>query len=115
MTYVSYNQSKPVTPQEVTKLKQTLIPDIVIESFNELIAKNFNGSNATVLQKEIINTISTKWKLQNKYDLDTDRIFEEKWLDIEDIYSKAGWDVYYDKPAYCESYEPTFEFSKRRR
>ena len=40
-----------------------------------------------------------------------DKICEEGWLDVEDVYRKAGWEVIYDAPGYNESfYEPSFEF-----
>lgn len=39
-------------------------------------------------------------------------IFDKHWLDIEDTYRKAGWNVEYDKPGYCENYDAYFVFSK---
>lgn len=40
-------------------------------------------------------------------------VYGKQYLDVEDIYRKEGWKVVYDKPAYCETYEPTFTFSKK--
>jgi len=42
-----------------------------------------------------------------------DEVFDKGWLNIEPMYRAAGWKVVYDKPAYNESYEPTFTFTKR--
>ena len=33
-----------------------------------------------------------------------------KYLDFEDEYRTIGWKVTYNKPAYCETYEPYFIF-----
>jgi hypothetical protein len=40
-------------------------------------------------------------------------VFDNQWLDIEDIYREAGWKVSYDKPAYNETYKAYFTFSRR--
>jgi hypothetical protein len=42
---------EPIRPEDVVKLKTTIIPDQVIESFNKLIAKNFRNSSATFDQE----------------------------------------------------------------
>lgn len=40
-------------------------------------------------------------------------IFAEKWLDVEEIFRQVGWSVSYDNPAYNESYEPSWTFTKK--
>jgi hypothetical protein len=97
---------KPVTPDDVVALKSKIIPNVIIETFNEAIAKNFNGEHSTVFQHEIVAMLVGK-------DFTIEEIFKNRWLDVEDIYRDAGWKVYYDKPAYDESYEPSFTFRKR--
>ena len=97
---------KALSPGEVLKARKVMIPDIVFEIFNELITEKFNGSYAYVGQDAVIDRIV-------KAGHSRDTIFEKHWLDIEDIYREQGWNVSYDKPGYCESYEPTFEFSKK--
>ncbi len=97
---------KPITPSQAEKLKSSSIPDAVIEAFNELIAEKLNGRHATVMQKEAVRRIKTKMKVTN------DELFYNGWMDVEPIFRKAGWKVTYDKPAYNESYEPSFQFSK---
>ena len=42
-----------------------------------------------------------------------EKVFKNKWLDVEEVYRKAGWKVEYDKPGYCEDYEAYFVFEKR--
>lgn len=98
--------TKPITPKEVVSLKKTLIPDAVIESFNELIAENFLGDYSSFKQKDVVARMVAKG-------LKTADIYKNGWLDIEDIFEKAGWKVDYDKPGYNESYDASFSFSKK--
>lgn len=106
---------KPITPSQVIKKKKDGIPDFVIEAFNTLIAKNFNGHSSTLRQEDVLQVILAA----SPEGTTSDKVFDEHWLDVEDIFRKAGWDVEYDKPAYNETYEPTFKFtpkgSKRNR
>lgn len=95
----------PITPQEVIEHKQKQIPDEVINTFNELIAQNFNGYSATVIQKDVVSLLEKRGFIR-------DGIFNYHLLDVEDIYRNAGWKVKYDKPAYCESYDAYFEFRR---
>lgn len=106
---------KPIKPSEVTDRKRELIPGFVIEAFNELIAKNFSGGRAVILQDKITKLIQYKYNQRHRYTdrLSSQDIIDNKWLDIEDIYRKAGWIVEYDSPAYNESYPCTFTFSKK--
>jgi hypothetical protein len=80
-----------------------MIPDVVIKTINELIVKNWNGDSAFVGQRSIEKELSAAG-------LKRSDIFDNKWLNIEDIYRGAGWEVFYDKPGYNESYEPRFGF-----
>ncbi len=93
-----------IRPEEVLNAKQTLMPECVLESFNTLIAENFNGRYARILQKDVIAKICAHGHSR-------DTIFDKHWLDVEDIYRAQGWKVEYDKPGYCESYDASFTFS----
>jgi len=95
----------PIKPGDVVKVKQGTIPDAVIEAFNELIVKKFDGRSATVRQDEVISLLVTKG-------LKEEAIYENGWLDVEGIYEKSGWEVAYDKPGYNESYAAFFVFTK---
>ncbi len=98
---------KPITPQQAAKLKDSHIPDAVIEAFNELIAENLKyGKNATVMQNLAIRRIKTKMSVTSE------KLFEEGWMDVEPIFRKAGWSVKYDSPCRDENYEPHYVFSK---
>jgi hypothetical protein len=100
---------KPITPAQVIKKKKDGLPPFVIEAFNTLIAKNFNGHSATIRQEDVLQVIMAAAPEGTT----SDTVFNEHWLDVEDIFRKAGWTVRYDKPAYNETYEPTFEFTPK--
>lgn len=98
--------AKPITPKEVVSLKKSLIPDAVIESFNELIAENYSAEESSFKLKSVVARMVKKGlKLKD--------IHDNGWLDVEDIYEKAGWKVDYDQPGYNESYDAYFSFSKK--
>ena len=52
--------------------------------------------------------------LATNADLTRQTVFDNGWLDVEEAHRAAGWRVEYDKPAYNESYDAFFVFSKRR-
>jgi hypothetical protein len=96
--------TKPIKPSEVEKI----VPDEVIESFNELIQKYWNGNESVIKQVEVVKLISEKTGM---YDSE---IFDKKYLDVEPIYISAGWEVKYDEPGFNENpYPPYFRFSKK--
>ena len=97
---------KPITPRQALKDKVTVLPDGVIKVFNFLIVSNLADGEACISQKEAVTALVKEGFTRNE-------IFKKGWLDIEDIYRAAGWEVEYDKPGYNETYEPTFTFSKK--
>ena len=106
------NQVKPVSPDEVTKRKAETLPAEVIEAFNELIVQKCANGHGTIKQGDAVALILSKMADREITRAD---IFKNGWLDVEKVYRAAGWDVVYDKPGYNESYEPTFEFTRRRK
>ncbi|HEU5114533.1 MAG TPA: hypothetical protein VFT82_02075 [Candidatus Paceibacterota bacterium] len=96
----------PLKPKDVVDKKAEDIPPEVIEAFNEMIAKEWDGGSARVVQKDVIKKIVEKG-------ISRDEIFKNNWLDVEEIYRKNGWDVEYDKPGYCENYDAFFVFSEK--
>ena len=102
--------TKPITPKEALSLKRASIPDEVYEAFNELIASEISASGyCTIYQDKVVKLI------QSKLDCKRAEVFSKGWLDVEEQYIKAGWDVKYDKPGYNETYEANFVFSKPRK
>ena len=43
--------TKPISPNEVADQKKKDIPDVVIEIWNKIIAKNYCNGSSTVLQR----------------------------------------------------------------
>lgn len=99
---------KPISPNEV----KHVIPDLIIEAVNKLIQEKWDGQKAVIQQCEILNLVVNDDEDSPNY-LTRGEIFKKKFLDFEDLYRAAGWDVDYNKPAYCESYEPYFTFTKK--
>ena len=98
---------KPITPEEASKKKLADIPDAVIEAFNTLIIKNFNGTSSTVKQDDVMALLTKDETLTRR------QIYDNNWLDVEDLYRAVGWKVEYDKPGYNESYPATFKFTRK--
>jgi hypothetical protein len=100
---------EPISPQGALDLKITNIPDVVIETVNMMLAEKMTKSGyVTLLQKDICDRICAA-----SPGLHNSMIYSNGWLDFEPFYEKAGWKVEYDKPAYCESYEANFKFSRK--
>lgn len=102
----------PVTPEEVVNRRLKDIPEAVIEAWNGVIAKYFQGSaksgSSRFVQDEAVDAIIEAMGCDRKV------VFDNHWLDIESLYRDAGWSVTYDRPGYNESYDPTFEFRVKR-
>jgi hypothetical protein len=105
---MAMTKGKPISPDEVVERKNNLIPDEVIDIFNDLIVLNFRGTSATIRQKDVLKLIAERLNISNQQ-----VVFDNKWLDVEDIFRQQGWKVSYDKPGYNESYNATFTFSKK--
>lgn len=105
---VTENNVKPIKPSEVGEMKRKIFPDAAFEAFNELILQGFCDGSVTILQKNAV-------ALMVKKGLKSDEIFSKNWLDVEEAYRSAGWDVEFDSPAYCESYDASFKFTPKKR
>jgi hypothetical protein len=113
---------EPINPNDVIKAKFKQIPDEVIESFNEMIAKTYFNGRASFKQDDVLKLVVDKMEATKNKDSSSDdnwikqshsEIFDNHWLDVEDIYRRVGWDVKYDKPGYNETYSATFTFKKK--
>jgi len=103
---------EPIRPDEVCEEKLKRIPESVIAGFNDMIARNWNGSSSKFKQDDVVRVILTRMNIRSRTP-HTDRyLFDNKFLDVEDIYREQGWIVDYNKPEYNETYSATFEFSK---
>lgn len=110
---------EPLTPAQALQQKVSNIPQEVIDAFNTLLASRYSGHSVTIRQNEVIDLILKNLNYEVDYNGDPAQtysrqdIFNQHWLDIEPLYEKNGWKVTYDKPAYCETYEPFFVFEPK--
>lgn len=105
--------STPFTFDDVKKSKKSHnmdnIPWYVIDAVNKLLVKNFSKrSSITISQDELIEEIKS---LNDT--VTNNELFENHYLDIEDLYENYGWKVTYNKSAYNEESSSTFTFEKR--
>lgn len=104
---------QPITPQEALDLKITTIPDEIIETVNRMLAERMTKNGSVTLMQDDICKQSIALFAERGCGVTNHDIYAGHWLDFEPFYEKAGWKVVYDKPAYCESYEPNFTFSRQ--
>lgn len=96
---------KAITKQEVAEaVGNREFPDFVIEAFNQCIVASKVKNSTTVYQDDVMAIIVQK-SGKTRY-----QVFDNNWLDVEEYYRAAGWQVSYDKPAYNESYKAYFTF-----
>lgn len=95
---------EPIRPHEVKEKQIKSIPPEVIKVFNDLIVKHYNGRSAMIKQDEALS------KVMEALSLSSNQVFENKLLDVEDVFRQAGWSVVYDKPGYNESYNAFWTF-----
>lgn len=94
---------KPITPAEVGAHKAKVIPGFVFEIFNELITKDYCRGRSIVYQDEVIAKILARYPTEEA-GMRRQEIFSSGWLNVEDVYVAAGWQVGYDKPETHRAY-----------
>jgi len=101
--------TEPITPQEAAGKKRDLLPEFVLEAFNDLIALKWDGRNSSFTQDEVIERIIAK---ANPADTKRfqEKMFNEGWLDVAGIYQLAGWIVTFDRATYGENYSSFYVF-----
>jgi hypothetical protein len=104
---------KPIKPEEILDKKAETIPAAMILAVNKLIALNWNGHSSTFRQDDLLAEYFNITGEANDR-ANHEKLFAKRALDFEDVFRREGWKVVYDKPAYNESYEPTFEFSVKK-
>lgn len=100
------NMIEPIRPNDVW----IEIPEFVIEIVNKMIKEAWDGEEAKISQKDVVDKILRGYPGMEK--ITTGTVYKKHWLDFEDLYRKVGWKVIYDKPGFNESYEPYFKFTK---
>lgn len=102
--------AKALNPNDLAKKKKEVLPDFVFEAFNNIIAKNFNNNSSHFRQDEVVEEMIKLAQFSEP--IDKKIIFDNHYLDVEDVYREEGWTVSYDSPAYCEDFPATFTFKK---
>lgn len=107
---------KPISPKALieARKKPKFFPPEIIEAFNELITKNFNGGEARVLQKEI-QALALSKMVKNGRNASSKDIYDNGWMDVEPLFRASGWRVEYDKPGYNDAppYDAFFVFTPK--
>lgn len=96
--------SKPIRPEECSEV--VAFPPEVFDAFNHLISTNLRGGTATFKLTAAVAEIASRLNISRS------EVFNRKLCDVEEAYREAGWEVEYDQPAWCESYEAKFTFKK---
>jgi len=102
---------KPFTPDFILQNKDKFIPQEMIKAVNILLSEKYNGNSATLKQFEIIQ----KFLEISGSKYSRNEIFDKHYLDFEEIFRNAGWEVKYDKPGYDEDYDENFKFTKNKK
>lgn len=99
----------PMRPTDLGFVQASVLPQEVFDVFNEEIASNWSGSSAVVKQDYVVSAILSRleWSSDNRQ-----AIFDHGFLNIEEAYRSAGWNVVYDKPGYNEFYTANWTFTK---
>lgn len=99
---------KALSKEEVIKNQISKIPGEVIEVVNKLLTENYepNNGTASIHQDDILNLLSSPaYGNHSRRD-----VFDNHWLDFEDIYREKGWKVTYVKATYDDEFASYFKF-----
>lgn len=97
---------KPLSPDELYREAIKHIPDGVVEAVNELLVTASYGPQIIIGQDALVNKLEERGFVRNE-------IFSKGYLNFEDLYREAGWDVFYDRPGFNEFYAPFWRFSRK--
>lgn len=93
---------------KIRKENRNGIPNLVFEVVNELLLTKPRKNNKIIITQDEILKELTGDKDCGRFS--RQEVFDNGWLDFEDIYREVGWKVTYDKPGYNENYKPYFIF-----
>jgi hypothetical protein len=97
--------AKPLRPEDAAAAKLAVLPEEVIEVFNDLIAVHFDGHCAKVDQNDVVSALLSRDVVSYAQE-----VFSRHLLDVESVYVAAGWIVSYEKPGYNEAGATYFIF-----
>lgn len=97
---------KALSPDEVKPIQTSNIPDAVVQVFNELLVKHWDGTTAQIMQDDVLE------KLLVEHNIERHDAFAKRWLDIEPIFAEQGWLVKYVKGPYYDTSPRYFHFER---
>lgn len=104
-------KTDPIRPDEIINLKKDYLPSEIIQAINECIIKNWNGKYSRFTLKEVTSLMLEKMLVKHK-PYTRQMIYDNGYVDFEDVYRDVGWKVVYDKPGFNENYQANFTFSR---
>lgn len=105
---------KPITPAEAKQKMLASIKPEVIQAVNELLAEKFcEDSSIIIYQRDIVDR-ATKIMYGEQVGDAMTGAFDFKWLNFEDRFRSAGWEVRYVKPDWTEKEKPHFVFTAKK-
>jgi hypothetical protein len=120
---------KPIRPAEAKKQKEENwerdLPAPVLAAINDTIVEHIEPGSFTINQDVMIRVILARLaegragyngKEENMpycYAATRQDIINNKWLDFEPMYRKAGWDIEYVKPGIGDLYVAYWRFNHR--
>jgi acyl carrier protein phosphodiesterase len=99
---------KPIKPNEIQKIKNSKIPEWIINIVNEMLIEKWDGREARFTLKEVMNAVMAV----APEGMTREHIYNNHWMDFEDLYRQEGWKVEFDKAAYNEDYDDFYRFTK---
>lgn len=104
------NVARPFSPADAKRaFENEVMPAAVINAVNELLTEHYESYSINLLKDDIIDRII---ELDPK--LDRQIIIDKNYLDFENIFREAGWNVEYNSPDYTESFPQSFTFKQKR-
>ncbi len=103
---------KPLAPgqarEALKELNKQRVPGFVVEIVNQMLTEGSDRSSIVIRQDDVITQILNRGHVG----VTRGAIFDNHWLDFEDIFREGGWKVTYDKPGYGDSYAAYWRFEK---
>lgn len=105
-----------IKPNEVLAKVAHAIPDYVIEVFNDLIKKSFNGYSATVKLEDAKVAVTQAIVRNNPeiphmdHSLARQFMEERRYMDVEPVFRDAGWKVEFNKKCIGDNFDSHFVF-----
>lgn len=91
-------------PNEMIEQWQMALPNEVIEAFNEMLVRHFNGTTAKILEKDLLAEIKKKGIPQHQ-------VREQQWLkQTQELYKEQGWKVAHKTPGWDDDFHSYFYF-----